>query len=237
MSNLALRSLRPFSFALAALLPVFVGCDDSVVVQLQTGPQEFEVSTASLGLPMELRGSDGRIASVPCGPMGACPSSASVPVSCEASMCDPAARTISAPLGGVVDFDELLSEARTLLRRVDAIEVLAGTYTIPTNTLTVDLPETEVWWSPEAALDADPAMGAVLLARVPPVRAGDAVGGDIAVDPAGSAALSDYLVNTDRRVRFWARTRVDLNPGDPFPAGNLRVAVNVTVRVVGSLLR
>lgn len=224
--------------ALLATGGLLAACDDTVVVQLQTGPQRFEVSASALALPAALEdASSGTIASVPCGPMGMCPSSASVAITCEAGVCDPAPRTLSGPVGDVVDVDVLASEARSLLRRVDTIEVVEASYQVGANSLTVDLPETEVFWGPEGAADVDPAMGVVRLGVVPPLPAGSVDPGTVALDPVGVAALSDYLVGTSRRVRFFARTRVDLAPGDPFPAGSAAVLMDLRVRITGSLVR
>ena len=64
-----MRSLRFLS--LTALLVLLASCDGTISVTFSTGPQEFEVGTASLALPTELRDdASGNIASVPCGPMG-----------------------------------------------------------------------------------------------------------------------------------------------------------------------
>ena len=71
---------------------------------------------------------------------------------------------------------------------------------------------------------------------LPAVAAGATPSGDVILDPAGAQELSDYLVGRGSRVRFFAQTVVDLDPGDPFPEGEIRTSVNVTVRAVGSLI-
>lgn len=228
------------SFSAFFLLLVTVGCDDTVVVQLRSGPQEVEVGATALSLPTQLRDDASgtpRIASVPCGPMGMCPSSASIAITCEAGVCDPAPVSIAVPAGDVVDFDVLAADARSLIRQVDAIEVIEGTYVIRENTLSIDTPEIEVFWGPAGATTVDPGMGVVALGTLPPIAARSTEPGALVLDPAGVAALSDYLVGTSRQVRFFARTRVDLAPGGAFPEGHLVLAVDMTVRITGSVVR
>jgi hypothetical protein len=221
-----------------ALLPA--ACDDRVVVQFQTGPRQFELSAAMLGVPSVLRedaSGGARIARIPCGGGAMCPTAGGIVVTCEDGVCDPAPRTLSVALGEVIDFDVLASDARSLVRRIDSIEVVAASYTILVNTLTIAVPTTEVFWGPESAVDVDPSMGVVRLGVVPELPAGSMASGSVDLDPAGVAALSDHLVWSSSRVRFFARTRIDLAPGDPFPEGTLRVAVDFRVRIAGSTVR
>lgn len=223
---------------LAALM--LAACDDTVVVQLQTGPLPFELGTSGLALPDALRDDSGAepvIATVSCGPMGMCPSTAAVPITCEAGVCDPAPRTLSAPIGDVVDVDVLASEARSLLGRVHTIEVLEASYVIASNSITVDVPEIEVFWGPEGATDVDPAMGVVRLGVVPPIAARSSLPGMLTLDAEGVGALSDYLVGTSRRVRLFARTRIDLVPGGAYPSGGMEMSVDLRVRITGSITR
>lgn len=227
-----MRSLSWIALAAALLL---TGCDDSVMVQLRTGPQRFEVSADALALPAALEDPAGTIATVPCGPMGMCPSSAAVPITCEADLCDPAPHTLGGALGEVVDVDVLAADAVEILGTVETIEVVDATYAVPANGLTIDLPEVELFWGPEGAAAVDPAMGVQRLGALPPVPAGTTPSGAVALDPVGVATLSDYLVDTSRRVRFFGRMRLDLAPGGAFPAGAAVLTVDFAVRVTGSL--
>jgi len=230
MASLRLTAALALALALAS-------CDGTISVTFSTGPQEFEVSTAALPLPTELR--DGsQIASLPCGPSGMCPPSAEVTLECAAGVCDPAPRTVSAPVGSVIDVDALLAETRDVgLSAVDSYVFESVTYDIQLNTLTVPIDEIEVYWGPEAATSIDPALGVRRFGTVPAIAAGATGGGQVVIDGAGAMELSDYLVSRGSRIRFFAQTRVDLNPGDPFPEGSVRVAVNATIRAVGTLLR
>lgn len=222
--------------SILALL-VAAGCDGTVSVTFATGPQPFEVSTASFELPPELEDtSTGTIAMVSCGPMGTCPPSETVTLTCEAGLCDPAPKTLSAPVGGVIDVDALLSETRDILRVVDSYSVEEVTYDIQLNTMTVPIGEIEVYWGPEAATAIDESMMVRRFGTVPAIAAGQTGSGEMVIDPSGDQALSDFLVAGGGRVRFFARTRVDLNPGDPYPRGSVRVAVNATIRAVGGIV-
>src|SRR5690606_1542013 len=125
------------------------GCDGTISVTFSTGPQELEVSTASLALPVELEAEDGTIASVAGGPMGMCPPTEPITLTCEAGVCDPAPKTLSAPVGGVIDVDALLTDAREVgLRVVDVFEFQSVAYEILLNTLTIPVGEIEIYWGP-----------------------------------------------------------------------------------------
>jgi hypothetical protein len=218
---------------LAAL--ALVACNNAIVVELQTGEQSFDVAASSLELPPELRdmSDPSRIGSAPC-PTGVCPSTAEVPVECSAGVCDPAAISVSVPVGDVVDFDQLLQSAGTLLRLVDAIEIVSVTYAVDPNTLTMDLPTTTVLWGPASATETS--SGLQNVGTMPTVPHQMIASGEMDIDQDGSAALSDYLVHTARQVRFFARTSVDLNPGDAFPDGMAHITVNIRVRAIGRIV-
>jgi hypothetical protein len=220
------------------LLLSLSACNNAIVVELQTGPQEFDLETSSLGLPTELRDDSGGapvVASVDCSATGICPP-AGIAISCnEGSLCDPDAVLVSVPVGDVVDFDALLSEAGTLLRFVDAIELVSVAYQVSPNSLTLTLPDVQIFWGPETAVDvSSPGVG--LLGTIPSIPAATATMGEMVLDAAGSAAMGDFIVNTSRRIRFFAQTAVDLEPGDPFPEGSAHMIVNLRVRAIGRII-
>ena len=227
-----------FRLGLVAVLGLLaLGCDGTISVVFSTGPQEFEVSTTSLALPTELRDASGTIASVPCGPMGMCPPSDEVTLECNAGVCDPAPRTVSAPVGGVIDTSALLAETGDVgLNVVDSYSIEVVSYEISLNTLTVPINEIEIFWGPEAATSIDPSQGVRPFGRIPAIGAGATTSGNMTIDGAGTAALSDFLVAGGGRLRLFARTSVDLDPGDPYPEGSVRMSVNATIRAVGSLI-
>lgn len=230
-----MRSLSSFVLS-AALLALGTSCDGTISVVFSTGPQDFQVDTSELDLPTAFRDDDGNIRSVPCGPMGMCPPSDTVTLTCERDVCDPAPKTVSAPVGTVIDVDMLLSETREVISSVDSYTFEQIRYEVSLNTLTFPVNDVEIFWGPEAATAIDPALGVRRLGTVPAVAAGATPSGDVILDPAGAQELSDYLVGRGSRVRFFAQTVVDLDPGDPFPEGEIRTSVNVTVRAVGSLI-
>ncbi|MFN7701562.1 MAG: hypothetical protein ACK6CU_17620 [Deltaproteobacteria bacterium] len=217
-----------------ALLAMSAGCDGAVALDLVTGPQTFEITTSAVPVPPELQ-SGGSIASIPC-PTGMCPGSDLLPLACVAGTCDPEPLIIAVPVGEVVDFDVLLRGASTVLRFLDAIEVRRVTYVASPNSLNVDVPDIEVFWGPDTAAGLD-SPGVARLGVVPGLPAGTAQNGDMSIDGAGAAALSDHVVGGNRRVRFFARTSIDLDPGDPIPAGGATLTVNLTVRAVGRIVR
>jgi hypothetical protein len=227
-----IASLVPFVRALA-------GCGGTISVAFFTGPQQRYVTTAALALPPELDDGSGRVASVPCGPSGMCPSpSGAIVLTCEASVCDPAPTTLSVQVGEVVDVEALLRETRDIgVRRIESYTIEEVGYEVTLNTLGLDVGPVDIYWAPEAATAIDPALGVRRFGTVPLVANGTTPRGQIDIDEAGATALSDYLVATGSRVRFWAQTVIDLDPGDPYPAGGtLSVGVNVTITAVGRVI-
>jgi hypothetical protein len=227
-----------YRFSLPVIALLLGACsNNAIVVELQTGNQMFDVAASSLGLPSSLSDSSSgtaRIASIDCS-MGMCPSTPSVPIDCNAGLCDPAPISVSVPVGDVVDFDALLQSAGTLLRLVDAIEIESVSYSVSPNTLTVALPPTTVLWGPASATETSTNLMPV--GTIPMIPAMMPSMGMMNIDANGSAALGDYIAHTTpRQVRFFARTSVDLNPGDPFPDGMAHITVNVRVRAIGRIV-
>ncbi len=229
-----------FAFLIAApcLVLGLTACNNAIIVELQTGPQTFDVSASALGLPAGLRDDSGgspRVASVDCSMSGICPGTADVPITCNgAGVCDPDAITIAVPVGDVVDFDALLQSAGTLLRLVDGIEIESVSYDVNPNTLNTSLPAVTVLWGAASATETSSSLQ--VLGTIPALAASTSASGMMDIDPDGSANLGDYIVHTSRMVRFFARTQVDLAPGDPFPDGMAHIVVNVRVRAIGRIV-
>ena len=211
------------------------GCSNTVSVELMSGPQIFELSASAVAVPAELVDPEtGRLMTLPC-PTGVCPSTAELPLACRDAVCDPEPRVISAAVGEI-DFDELLQDGSVVLRVVESLEVTQVGYSVTPNTLSVGIPETEIFWGPEGAVGVD-SPGVTLLGTMPFVPASTVQDGDMAIDAGGSQGLSDYVVNTSHRVRFFARTTIDLAPGDSLPQGSATTTVVVTVRASGRIVR
>ncbi len=227
----------PLMFSALTCLALLAGCDGTISVTFFTGPRELAVSSSSFALPPELDDGSGRIASVPCGPMGMCPPSDDVALTCEAGVCDPAPLTLSGTVGDVIDVDVLLAESREIgIRAVESYTIEEVAYEVRLNTLSFDFGPIDVHWGPEAATAIDPALGVRRFGTVPVIGAGTTPTGQLQLDRAGADALTEYLVQTDSRVRFFASTAVDLEPGDPAPRGDLTVGVNATLTAVGRVL-
>ncbi len=195
----------------------------------------IEIDAADLGLPTDLMVGM-NVGSVPCGPMGMCLSTAEAPVTCEADVCNPAPQTIAIPVGDVIDVDELAGDIDTVFRNIDTIEILEINYRIERNTLTFATEPIEVHWGPPGATALDETMGVRELATVPRFDAGETSEGGVPLNTAGSAAFTDHFENTSHQFRFFARTSADLEPGQPWPTGALRVEVTMRIRVSGSLI-
>jgi hypothetical protein len=213
-----------------------LGCSNTVSVDLSSGPQTFELAAGSFDVPAELVDpTTGRLMTIPC-PTGVCPSTAELPLACRANVCDPEPVVVSAPVGDVIDFDVLLREGSVVLRVVETLEVTQVSYSVTPNTLTVTVPETEIFWGPEGAAGVD-SPGVTLLGTMPLLPPATMQDGEMTIDANGSRAMSDYVLGPSRRVRFFARTTLDLAPGDPVPSGAATATVNLTVRASGRIVR
>src|SRR5688572_15747150 len=111
---------------------VCTGCDPTTTLRFRVG-SSFQVSTASLELPAELRDDTGgspTVRSVPCGPMGMCPTSAEVSIECRSGVCDPAPKTVSAPAGDVVDLEAVDEEFADIASTIESIHIEDAQYMI-----------------------------------------------------------------------------------------------------------
>ncbi|MCB9631219.1 MAG: hypothetical protein H6721_03605 [Sandaracinus sp.] len=221
------------AFWLLGALLTLAGCKTGATASFPVGV-EVSVDASELSLPEALR--DGStIASVPCGPMGMCPTSAEAPITCEAGVCDPAPRTVSL-LVGEVDIDEAAGDVGEIFDSIDTLKIDDVTYRIEANTLTVPTTELEIFWGPVTAVGIDESMGVRRLGVMPALAAGATGEGQVVLDAAGSAALTQYFESTSHEFRFFVRTTIDLEPGQPWPEGRLEAAVRMAITLEGSLL-
>ena len=219
------------------LIALGCGCDQTTSATFTVG-LEADLSTADFPVPEELR-EDG-----PSGPVvravlcsgGACPSAPSAPVTCVSEVCDPEPLTVSAPVGDVIDLDAYAGDLSEVVGEIDSLEILEITYQVQGNTLSIPVEDVEVFWGPAGAVAIDPAMGVQRMGTVPSIPAGATPDGAVNLDPAGTAAFTQYFETTAHRYRFFVRTGADLTPGGPFPQGDLAVTVRMRVRIEGSLL-
>lgn len=223
-----------YLFALLGL----TGCLDNTATATFPIGSEARLSSSDLGLPAEFRDSSSgspAVASVPCAPDGTC-SSLPIDATCVSMVCDPEPITVVAQVGNIVDFDALVAGLDTLFADVRSIELLSLDYEIRTNTFNIGVEPVEVFWAPAGAVSVDPALGARRLGVLPAQAAMATGSGSLDIDAAGSRALSAHVAGTDPRIKLFVRTGVDLDPGSPFPEGDIDLAVRMTVRVRGTIL-
>jgi len=154
------------------------------------------------------------------------------PASCVSMVCDPDPVEVT----DILDDVDIDGGASAIARNVDKLELLAADYVIRSNTFTFPIAPIEIYWGPPGAVDVDPAMGVMLLGTIPAIDAGATGPGTVLLDDAGNAALTDYLRGTAGQIRLFYRTTVNIDPGDPWPAGDIDVAVTLTIRATGNPL-
>lgn len=203
----------------------------------------FDLSADALALPAGLRadGASGPILTgVPCGPMDMCPASTGadgVSFECLGGVCDPSPKTLSIPVGDVVDLDVAAGDLRSVLAQAEQVSILGVSTNVTANTLTIDLPPVDIFWGPEGATAIDVAMGVQRLGTMPAITARTTGGGEMAIDTAGRDALSAYIVSMSKRIKFFGRTVVDLVPGGPYPEGAATVTVAMDIEARSRIIR
>ncbi|MCA9528526.1 MAG: hypothetical protein KC543_00160 [Myxococcales bacterium] len=178
-------------------------------------------------VPAALRDGD-HLRSLACSQAAPCPSAPGLAVSCTGGACDPGPIEVVVPTGPI-DVDSQLSGQGSSL--IKGISIDEARFRVDANTLTVDLPPSEVWWGPPSATGPSEAQGAHLLARLPAIPAGVQLAGDATLVPAGNMALEAYLAEPPRNLQLFVRGAVDVDPGDPVPAGRLEVSLELRVHV------
>ncbi len=114
------------------------------------------------------------------------------------------------------------------------ISVSSITYTIPQNTLNVNLPPVELFVAPQGTTTAsDPA--AIRFGKVPVIAAGSTVPGKVDLDPAGKAAFENIAKNFGTPFVFLSRARVVVPGGTPAPTGALTLTISGTLSVKPNL--
>ena len=203
-------------------------CGQDANVSFRTGELVVSVRAGELGVPDTLREDEPAgpiVRSVPC---TACPA---LPTTCVAGLCDPNAIDVSFPLGTTLDFDALRGDFELPIGRIDEIRLRGGSWRVQSNTLTVGLEAVEVWWAPEGT-----AAGVTPLGGLGDIPAGQTPNGGISIDSAGEAELSAYLGSTSSRAQLFVSLTVDIDPGQPFPEGDLTLSVALDLTALGPLL-
>lgn len=226
----------------AVLVTAFAltGCiDDPTAVSADFGigteedPLTFVVQTEDLMLPEELRDDSTdppTVREVPCGDGMLCPSTEDVDVQCDdTGTCDPAPIRVTVPLGDVFDLETV--KASLDFAEVRSFEIRSVDYVVVLNSLNMEVPGLEVFWSTPGAVE-----GQNLLGTVGPIAVDERPMGQVSIDEGGADALSDHLLNREAKARFFVESDLDLDPGDPWPTGNLEVDVIIRVRITGTLI-
>jgi hypothetical protein len=223
----------------AALGACAIGCSVPAIVDVNVGPFDYTITASRVMIPDALRDpgtmSIRRIACM--NDMG-CPqpSGGQPAVRCVDGACDPEPFEFMLA-SDVIDLNENASVQR-YGDRVTRIEVRGGVWEATTQGLRNPVGPTQVYWGPESASAID-SPGVQLLGTLPVIDLStqDTATGMVEMDPAGSAALSDHLVRISRRLRLFARPRIDVAPGGPLPTGGIALRLQLAVHVEGQLVR
>lgn len=133
--------------------------------------------------------------------------------SCVANLCDPDPIVIEQVLSDV-DFEEL---SAGVLSALSSVELKRARYDFTQNTNPLDVGPVDIFWGPAGVASIN-GMGVHKIGTFPGIPANTAPEGEIVLDDAGNDALTDYLGGSTTDVRFFGRTTIDLDPGDPIPA-------------------
>lgn len=132
--------------------------------------------------------------------------------------------TVETPPQTVNLKDESPSLSKYSSQNILAITVSSISYTIPRNTLNVDLPPVDLFVAPLGTTTAsDPA--AIQFGTVPVIRAGSTSPGTVNVGKAGKAAFENIAKNFGTPFVFLSRARVVVPGGTPAPTGALTLTI------------
>jgi hypothetical protein len=214
-----------------------MACADDVPIEVPVGPLGFVVDVSPIAVPATFQ-QNGRIARAACSASVRCPTAAPLTLRCVAGACDPDPIPIDLGVMAAIDLGAYSSVLAAVSSNVSQVTVSRAAWQAAAMGLRVPVGPIELFWGPESAtgIAAD---GVRRLGTVP-VLAFDAQGaaaGDVALDAAGNAALSDHFLRVSRRFRLFARALVDLTPGGEVPAGRASIQLRLTVRAETRLLR
>lgn len=215
------------------------GCSVPAIADVSVGPFDYTISASRLMVPEAFRDdATMTIRRVPCSDDQSCPQlGADQPtVRCVSGACDPD------PFTFVLSSDLIDLNNHSSIRRygdaVTRIEVRSAHFEAVAQGLRNPIGPTEILWGPESAVTIDsPEVHVLGTIPVIDLSMADSTTGEIELNPAGNAALSDYLVRGSRRLRLFARPRVDVFPGSPIPVGSVVLRVQLGVHVEGQLVR
>lgn len=120
-------------------------------------------------------------------------------------------------------------------KAVSILKALTLSYEIPRNTLSVGLPESQIYIAPMGTADVTSPQAA-LLGKIPAISKGQTIaagGGSIKVDvnsPAGQQ-LTQYLKNPTTPFLFLLNTQPTLTGGSALPSGDIQVRITPSITV------
>jgi hypothetical protein len=229
---------RGVGIALAATLVTGTVACGPVYVDVPVSTGEFVVNASGVTVPDPLRDpATNTLRSVPCMTDANCPQVPGVaaPVRCVANACDP--DPIPADVSTVVDLSSN-EQIRRFGSGLTRVLIARAEYTAASSGFRNAVGPTDLRWGAESVANFD-ADGAQAFDTLPVIEVADGqtAQGEVTLDAAGVAALSDYLATTSLRIRVFARPRIDLAPGGPLPAGQISLQMRLTVRIQGQLTR
>jgi hypothetical protein len=113
-------------------------------------------------------------------------------------------------------------------RAIIDVTIDSVTYTVTSNTLTVETPEMRVYVAPSSIMDPDDPM-AKQIGTIPPVPAmGTVATRDIVFTPDGRALLVDIMSTYKTPFNVIVGSKLVVASGDPVPAGKLDALVKIT---------
>jgi hypothetical protein len=161
-------------------------------------------------------------------------SAAGLPATVELSVgCDPAtSRCYAEGQARTTATVDVLSDAdftsKVARRSISLVRLAAIDYTVPANSLTIDVPQIDVYVGPEGTTrESDPKV--VLVGSTPPVPAGTTFGDarEIAVgDDSPARDVIEGSIRARRPFVFVVVLAPRVTAGAPVPAGQLQVAVS-----------
>lgn len=202
---------------------------DITSVKFNLPPRSYDFSTTQAGLNLPAA----ELPSVPCSATADCCGLVSLVVpgiDCSPIICDAPSGTcaLTATIESPPQTVDLKSQAPELQgysnQTVLDVTISQISYTIPLNTLNVDLPPIQLFVAPSGTTSAsDPA--AKKFGTVPAIAAGSTAPGKVTLDPAGQDAFVGFAHNFGTPFVFLASTTVVAAGGTPVPMGTMRVTI------------
>jgi hypothetical protein len=235
-------------FLLLSAWPLLWGCGETgSELTVRAPPVELDLLPEAISLHPHLVGGGRIIRTVGCEErcdlpeLGMDEAVPAIRVGCMQGRCNPLPTEVCLDMGSdegmqlrVLDFDAEEPEIDTFFGEITAVEIQRLRYQVVSNTLTVPLPELTLFFGSRQAVRATEP-GIKRLGSVPLILAGVTTEmRPVEVPEAGQAALSEHMREVGRAIRLFACTTLDLEPGDAYPEGSLKLRMELSVKLKGS---